>query len=133
MYRVLISTILLVLVACGGGLDPPLSPPSAVAYKGTALVVRSVLYERSPENFALGKSVCEDFSTLSTCYIAGEILITVRDEAAFRTMSAELDVRLTSGSARGLTVPVPPQFERQWVRVLLNEPSVASAAVELLR
>ena len=116
---------LLLLASCGGG--DPSSPPSLVSYDNTTLVVRSVRYERAPENTIRGKAVCEG---TSTCYVGGEILITARNSEDFVRMSAELDMPITSGGAEGLTMPVPMQYERQWVLALLNEQAISTAKVE---
>jgi hypothetical protein len=121
------ALFLVLLASCGGGDSS--STPNIVSYDGTTLFVRSVRYERSPENTIRGMAVCED---TSTCYVGGEILVTARNSDDFARMSAELDLPVTSNGPGGLTMPVPRQYERQWVRALLNEPAILNAKLELV-
>jgi len=90
-------------------------------------VVGSVRYERSPQNTVRGSAVCED---ASTCYVGGEILVVARNPDDFARMSTELDLPVTSNGPAGLTMPVPRQYERQWVQALLREPAILSAGLE---
>ncbi len=113
---------LLLLVSCGGSASHPAS--SFVSYQGTTLVVRSVRYERSPENTLRGSAVCEG---ASTCYLGGEILVRARNSDDFARMSAELDLPVASNGPDGLKMPVPRQYERQWMQALLKEPAVLTA------